>query len=301
MTKIDHAKTLRYQQIRKLTVEINDLVDDVLELTGYKSELNLNATYGGKYAKYIDIKNAVIDTPEQFIALYFQGFLRTLEELGIHARKGNCYFDAFLHIREHRTVLEWLKLFLTRTYLRKYDALSKKRPKVDEAEVWIGQNNATYGIFVTPRFKNGAWENDKSEIRNFKPMYWTIGHILATGFVIPDKEERFTFKDVEQYLLFFRNTLVRHSGSAHELAIADLYCEYVRGCGTKEDVPLLIPELRYGGKDIKHEHRLDFTVIDPQSLSKVGFELSPWSTHGRLSGTKGKTQIAINQEVTCPL
>src|SRR3546814_7922155 len=114
-------------------------------------------------------------------------------------------------------VLEWLKLCREHTYRRKYDAVSKKRQGVEEAEMWIGQRNAAYGIFVTPRFKNGVWENDKSEIRHFKPKYWTVGHILETGFVIPDENERITFNDVEQYLSFFHNTLVRNSGSAHEL------------------------------------------------------------------------------------
>src|SRR3546814_723386 len=216
MTKRDPAKTLRNRQIAKLTDEINELLDEVLDLTGYQNELSLNATYGGKYAEYIDIRNEVIDTPEQFVALYLQGFLRTLEGLGISARSGNRYYDAYAHVRKHKKVLKWLKLFLTRTYLRKYDALSKKRPGVEEAEIWIGQRNAAYGIFVTPRFKNGVWENDKSEIRHFKPKYWTVGHILETGFVIPDENERITFNDVEQYLSFFHNTLVRNSGRSEE-------------------------------------------------------------------------------------
>ena len=296
MATRDPAKTLRNQQIQKLTEQINDLLDETLELTGYEKEQSLNAKYGGKYAEYIDIKNEVIDSPEQFIALYFQGFLRTLEGLGIFARPGNNYYDAYLHVKRHKKVQQWLRLFLTRTYLRNYEALSKRRPRVEEAEIWIGQKNASYGILVTPRFKNGAWENDKSEIRHFKPKYWTIGHILETGFVIPDEDDRITFKDVDAYLSFFRNTLVRNSGSAHELAIAKLYCDFVKSRGTPEDVPLLIPELRYGGKEAKHEHRLDFTVIDPHSLSKVGFELSPWSTHGLITGTKGKTQKEINEE-----
>ncbi|MGJ7530777.1 hypothetical protein [Variovorax sp. GB1P17] len=175
-----------------------------------------------------------------------------------------------------------------RTYLRQYDALSKKRPLVEEAEIWIGQKNAAYGLLVTPRFKNGVWENDKSEIRHFKPRYWTIGHVWETGFVIPDEDECMHFTDVEQYLSFFRNTLVRNSGSTHELAIARRYCEFVRASEAPQEVPLLIPELRYGGKDVKNEHRLDFTIIDPFTLSKVGFELSPWSTHGLLTGTKGQ-------------
>ncbi|MGJ7530776.1 hypothetical protein [Variovorax sp. GB1P17] len=66
-----------------MTDEINDLLDDVLASTGFENEHSLNATYGGKHAEYIDVKNEVIDTPEQFVALYFQGFLRTLEGLGI--------------------------------------------------------------------------------------------------------------------------------------------------------------------------------------------------------------------------
>ena len=296
MAKRDPIITLRNQRIAQLTSQIDGLKADVLKLTKFVSELSLNSTYGGKYAEYIDIKNEVIDTPEQFIALYFQGFLRTLEGLGIYARTGNRYFDAFCHVKKDEKVQEWLRLFLTRTFLRNYDALSKARPRVEEAEIWIGQNNASYGVLITPRFKNNEWENDKSEIRHFKPKYWTIGHIMETGFVIPDEDDRINFEKIEDYLSFFRNILVRNSGSVHEKEIAKRYCQFVRDSEHPLDVPLLIPELRYGGKDTKHEHRLDFTIIDPHTLSKVGFELSPWSSHGAIAGTKGKTQKEINDE-----
>lgn len=296
MATRDPAKTLRNQHIAVLTDQIDNLKTEVLVLTGFKNELSLNATYGGKYAEYIDIKNAVTDTPEQFIALYFQGFLRILEDLGMFARSGNRYYDAFYHIKKHQKVQDWLRLFLTRTFLRNYDALSKARPRVEEAEIWTGQNNASYGILVTPRFEDGEWENDKSEIRHFKPKYWTIGHIIETGFVIPDEHDKIEFDEVEDYLSFFRNTLVRNSGSGHEREIAGRYCQFVRGSKYPLDIPLLIPELRYGGKDVKHEHRLDFTIIDPHTLSKIGFELSPWSSHGAIAGTKGKSQKEINDE-----
>lgn len=63
-------------------------------------------------------------------------------------------------------------------------------------------------------------------------------------------------------------------------------------------VPLLIPELRYEGRATKHKYRLDFCVINPISMQKTGFELSPWSTHGELTGTKGKTQKEINAEAS---
>ncbi len=296
MAKRDPEKTRRNKEIGALTEKIEVLKPVVLKLTKYENEHSLNGTYGGKYADYIDIKNEVIDTPEQFIALYFQGFLRTLEGLGIYARPGNPFYDAFLHIKKHDQVREWIYLFLTRTYLRNYEALSKARPSVEDAEIWIGQKNASYGILITPRFKNGKWENDKSEIRHFKPKYWTIGHVISTGLVIPNEDERITFKDIDQYLSFFKNTLVRNSGSPHEKEIAKRYCDFVQASDPPEDVPLLIPELRYGGIGMKHQYRLDFTVINPYNLAKVGFELSPWSTHGELTGVKGKTQKVVNEE-----
>ena len=45
-----------------------------------------------------------------------------------------------------------------------------------------------------------------------------------------------------------------------------------------------------------HKYRLDFTIINPYTLEKQGFEFSPWSTHGALAGTKNKTQKEINEE-----
>jgi hypothetical protein len=296
VAKRDPAKTRRNKEIGILTDRIKELQPIVLELTGYANEQSLNGTYGGKFATYIDIQNEVIDTHEQFAILYYQGFLKFLEDIGDSAKPGSAYFDAFLHFRKYEQVREWLNLFLERTYLRNYEALSKARPTIEESILWIGQENASYGLLITPRFKDGQWENDKSEIRHFAPKYWTINHIIETGLVIPSENDRITFKDIEQYLSFFKNTLVRNSGSHHEREIAERYCIFVRNSDLPGDVPLLIPELRYGGISRKHEYRLDFTIINPFNMGKVGFELSPWSTHGEITGIKSKTQKQINIE-----
>jgi hypothetical protein len=291
---------IRNKEIRALTKQIKELEPTVLELTNSENVHSLNGKYGGKYAEYIDILNAVIDTPEQFISLYYQGFLKKLEFIKQSYSKSqytnNAYFKNFEYLQEHEKVRRWLNLFLRRTFLKNYDSLSKNRPKLEDSVIWIGQNNASYGLLITPRFKNGQWENDKSEIRHFKPKYWTISHILKTGLVIPYEDEKINFCDIDQYLSFFKNTLVRNSGSPHEQEIAKRYCNFVRNAEEPENVPLLIPELRYGGISNQHKHRLDFTVIDPFNMSKVGFELSPWSTHGQLKGTKDKTQKQINEE-----
>ena len=167
-----------------------------------------------------------------------------------------------------------------------------------EAEVWIGQNSANYGLLVAPRFTRGDWENDKSEIRHVKPRYWTIGHVLTTGLVIPGKHKKMKFANVDSYLDFFENVLVRQTKSVYQVDLAERYSECVRASPEPLKVPLLIPELRYAGRDTKHRYRLDFCIIDPISLEKIGFELSPWSTHGELTGTKGKTQAQINAEAS---
>ena len=52
----------------------------------------------------------------------------------------------------------------------------------------------------------------------------------------------------------------------------------VRAAKEPLKVPLLIPEYRYEGRLPKHKYRLDFTIINPDTMDKVGFELSPWST-----------------------
>lgn len=156
--------------------------------------------------------------------------------------------------------------------------------------------NAVYGLLITPRFKNGNWENDVSEIRRFRQDYFTIGHILETGLVIPYENDKIKFNSVDEYLTFFKNVLVRLSGSPYELKIAELYCEYVRSSANPYKVPLLIPELRYNGLENNHVYRLDFTIINPITLEKHGFEFSPWSTHGYLGGIKGKTQKEVNEE-----
>lgn len=274
------------------TRKLNKILPEVMEITGYE-RLSLNAKIGGKNAEFMDINNEVILSPDHFVALWMKGLIRYLDDLGQYRERSNIY-ELLQYIQKHQVVRDYAFTFLERTYMRNYTALSKKRPKVEEAAMWIGQENATYGILVTPRFSNGNWENDVSEIRHFKKKYWTIGHVLETGLVVPFENEKIEFPNVEQYLKFFKNVLVRGSGSKYELEIANNYCELVRNSDDPEEIPLLIPEFRYGGLERKHKYRLDFTIIDPNTLNKYGFELSPWSTHGHLSGTKDKLQKDIN-------
>jgi len=293
MAKRDPEKTARNRIINALTKQLRLLLPKVLSETGIRSEYSLHGIYGSKFADYIDIKNEVVHSPEHFIALYLEGFQKKAEASGPDASHPH----NLERLRRSPNLQEYLFIFLKRTYLRNLEALSKKRPSVVEAVVWIGQNNADYGLLVTPRFnrRTGQWENDKSEIRHFSPLYWSIGHVLETGLVIPGRDEIIKFGSPEEYLNFFLNVIVRNSGSRYEYALANTYREYALSTPEPYRVPLLIPEFRYDGFSATHKYRLDFTIIDPYELTKIGFELSPWSTHGYLSKVKGLTQSEINK------
>lgn len=291
MTKRDPRKTARNKKIAAMKADLRAMLPQVLKETGIEDELSLNATIGHKTDYVIDLKNEIILSPDHYVALWTEGFKDCLLNGG-----GPAFRELFDLVRSSPAFKKYLYTFLQRSYLNHYEELCKKRPHVEDAEIWIGENHADYGLLVTPRFAHGDWENDKSEIRHFKPRYWTIGHVLKTGLVVPGNKSVMPFYDVDQYLTFFEHFLVRGTASSHQKKIAAMYSDFVRASKAPLDVPLLIPEFRYNGRVAKHEHRLDFCVIDPDTMDKVGFELSPWSTHGELKGTKDKTQKEINAE-----
>jgi len=293
MAKRDPAKTARNKKIESMKQELRAMLPQVLAHTGLADERSLNATIGGKAAEFIDLHHEVILSPEQYVTLYLKGFKAAMTPDG--ALFPNAHRRNYEMFKTSKAAQRYFMLFLKRSYLKHMDELSRVRPQLEESAIWIGQKNAEYGLFVTPRFVTGEWENDRSEIRHFPALYWTIGHVLRSGLCVPGDPDRITFASVDDYLTFFKNTLVRASGSVYERGIAKRYVEFVKAAPNPEQVPLLIPELRYGGLAAKHQYRLDFCIIDPFTMRKIGFELSPWSSHGYLAKIGGLTQAQINK------
>ena len=305
MTENQLFECRRKEQIEALTQKLDALLPGILARHIFNEEkpmdlksqqLSLNAKIGSKFNTYMNVTDTVITSADEFAALWFRGMIRYIqtEDRGREAARAAYQFQQML--AGDPQLLLYAQLFLKRTFLRNYYSLSKLRPPKEEAELWIGQNNADYGLLITPRFQNGEWENDVSEIRHFRRAYWTIGHVLDTGLVVPHRDQRITFSTVEDYLCFFQNAVVRLTGSPYQEDIAQRYCDFVRASKNPFLVPLLIPELRYGGLAVHHQYRLDFTIIDPYSLQKQGFELSPWSTHGHLDGAGSKSSKELNAE-----
>ena len=292
MAKRDPIKTARNKIVKGMKEDLRSLLPKVLKETGVHSESSLNALIGGKAAKYIDLHHEVILSPDAYAASYMDGMRSKMSPKGPFQ---NSHRDNYEIFRSSSAAKEYFMLFLKRSFLIHHDELARVRPHVDESAIWIGQNKADYGILVSPRYVKGTWENDKSEIRHFPKLYWTIGHVLHSGIVVDGDPDKIIFPDIESYLTFFKNVLVRASGSPYEKRIAELYVAYVKASPDPESVPLLIPEYRFEGKAKKHRYRLDFTIVNPFTMDKIGYELSPWSTHGYLTKLKGLTQAKINE------
>ncbi len=290
MTNSNLDKSARNKEIQKITKWLKCHIQQVLKETEVENIQSLHAHFSAHKAQYINLKEEKIPSVEHYISLFLDGLRADLS-----SKKKSTYTEFYDRLMQSDISRDYLYEFLRRTYLKQYESLSKNKPDFQSSEIWIGQNNADYGLLITPRFKDGSWENDESEIRHFEQSYWSIGHVIKTGFVIPDRDEKINFSNINDYLVFFEHTLVRHTASEYQRQIGKLYADYVRKSDNPDNILLLIPELRYQGRDKLHKYRLDFCVIDVNSNNKIGFELSPWSSHGRLSGTRNKNQQEINK------
>lgn len=293
MAKRDPNKTARNRMIQGIkdkrraiqAAVFNDL--KYFEGGKYCNEQSLNAFIGSKSDEYLHLHDDVISTPMEYVSRWLSGLKKATVQSKITGADPR-------HVRMHGLIhgnypnfKKYLSLFLESSFLKHYDEHYKTKPKLDESTYWFGNNDDEFGLLVTPRFVSGQWENDKSEIRHFKHPYWTLSHVMETGFRYMGEDKQRTFTKLDDYLQFFRD-LVRRTKSQYQLYIADRYIDYVSHHATPLSIPMLIPELRYDPFKNKHEHRLDFFIINPWSMEKSGFEFSPWSSHGQLKGATKK-------------
>jgi hypothetical protein len=300
MARRDPNKTARNHMIRAIKDQRRALQTSVfveledVENGKYCNEASLNAFIGSKSDEYIKLRDDVIKSPVEFKSKWLAGLKKV-----VAASKATGFDQR--HLRMHELISgeypnfqKYVSLFLEGSFLKHYEEHYKIKPKIDETEYWFGNNADEFGLLVTPRFANGRWENDKSEIRHFKHPYWTLSHLMETGLCYMDERKTRSFSMLIDYLQFFRD-LVRRTNSKYQLAVADEYIKYVNNHQEPLSVPVLIPELRYDPLKKKHQHRLDFLVVNPWSLEKYGFEFSPWSTHGQLKGAK-RSMSEYNKE-----
>jgi hypothetical protein len=292
------------KHIDDLSEELAEMREEVMERADYvefgpKEVASFHGIIGGKNNTYVDAVREVFLSPQQFVAEWTEG---ALEEARSHDdQERRTYGRAYQNHAVHRVlrflqddlIERYVEMFLERNFYRQYHARTRSKPEDALWELWFGAKHQEYGLFISPRYDDG-WENDVSEIRRATFDYWTIEHVLTSGFVVPGKTKVHKIIDMNHLFDMYHDVFVRATGSQHSAAFAKEYESFVRGQKRPEVIPFMIPEFRYEGAAVDHKHRLDFTILSASHGRKIGIELSPWSTHGRV--TRKKKLVASGGE-----
>lgn len=286
--------------VEDITKELRDIQEEALSRycaqTGRGRSLqSFHGTIGGKNNTYVDSVQTQFSDFKDFLGRWLHGLRCDLLSHG----RGNSTSAAYriAKLLQDPVIQKYTFLFLERNFYRNYVERTRAKPGPSLWKLWFGDNKVRWGLIIAPAYRNGEWTNDKSEIRRVRYKYWTVGHVLSEGLIDPDNNTPYTFTDLAQLLDFYRSILKRISNSNYEQAIADRYVRYLENSPKPLDEPFLIPELRYAGLTATHQYRLDFTVLNAHTMSLVGFELSPHSTHYFINGITRKTQREMNQEL----
>lgn len=263
---------------------------------------SFHAQMGSKNNLYIDsIRTRFIDH-DDFIAQWLCGLMksvkRQIEEgsFGKGRYKGADYY--LIQYLKDLSIRDYIFTFLARNFYRNFKERVRNKPNENLWSIWFGSGNLVWGLVIEPVLRDGCWTNDKSEMRRANYNYWTIGHILSTGFIDPNSDSPVRFSKPKEFLTFFKSVIARNSNSQYEREIADRYIDYLRKSDNLIQEPFLIPEFRYLGKEVKHIYRLDYTVLNPYTMIMTGFEISPASTHVFVKQAKDKTQKHLNLELS---
>lgn len=285
------------KQIDDLTKILVSQREKVMAKAGYKAFGNVeiasfHGVIGGKNNEYVDAIRQVFLSPEQFISEWKSGALAAAAERDAYELKtyGKRYQNSAVHdivrMLKDPLIAPYIDIFLERNFYKQHHARVRAKPEDALWEIWFGPKNQEYGLFITPRYRDDKWENDVSHIRRAGFEYWTIGHVLTSGFVIPGKPKIHTVGSVADLFNLYQNVFVRSAGSVHAEGFASAYEAFVLKQKDPHSIPFLIPEFRYEGATGPHKHRLDFTLLSASRNLKIGIELSPWSTHGRVKNKK---------------
>lgn len=247
---------------------------------------SLHGTIGLNKSRSLDLVHGAWTNHEDYIASWLSG-LKDIIQSG-----KNIVLKDYMKID---IVREYILFFLERDFYRHYKVRIKAKPQENLWSIWFGSEQLFWGLLIAPRFIEDNWENKPALVRKVEFKYWSVGHVMTTGIVDPENNKIISFRDIEDFLTFYESILKRVSNSIYEKAVFDFYCEYIRNSQDPFSEPFLIPEFRYEGINQKHKYRLDFTILNSETGERIGFELSPQSTHMAVEGIRSQTQVQMNE------
>lgn len=294
---VDKSALVELDQLisKELKAIENEALDLYSAITGRPHSIqSFHATIGSKNNTYVDSVRTQFADFEDFKGQWLLGLRTDVQHHKNYPESSACRIARLL---QNPLIQRYTFLFLERNFYRNYVERTRAKPDMSLWRMWFGDNHLLWGLIIAPVFKQDLWTNDKSEMRRADYTYWTVGHVMAEGLVDPHSKTPYHFAKLSNLLDFYRSVLKRVSNSMYEQDIADRYISYLENSEDPMAEPFLIPELRYAGLEAKHRYRLDFTVLNAHTMSFVGFELSPHSTHYFMQGITKKTQKEMNLEL----
>lgn len=297
LTDEEQRNELIGQLDEELAARRKDVLNRASYLLGFNvSVSSLHGKIGGKNNIYTDCVNDTFINFQDFYSAWLNEFNNRCERNKVKLYEGGSLSD-LLTLFSDKAIKEYTELFLERNFIKNYFARVRNKPEESLWKIWFG-NEVVFGLFIAPTIcADGRIRIDKSEIRRANYNYWTIGHIMYTGFYDPENNEFYRFSNVGEFFKLYDNILKRLSKSPYEKEVYARYIDYLYHSKDVLSEPFLIPEFRYEGLEKKCKYRVDFTILNPYTFKFVGFELSPSSTHMSLTGIKDKLQKDINEEL----
>lgn len=276
MTRLIRQEELTLEELEaQLSAELIANQESVLKKFSIEKDKDcslpsLHGTIGGKNRQYADVVNNQFSDPKEFIAYWLKGFIDYV---------GDYRYSPLRNLLKDEEFRNYTFTFLERNFYRNLIARTRFKPDDNLWSIWFGSGKLVWGLVIAPAYRNEMWTNDVSEIRRADYRYWTIGHVMATGLIDPLSATPLKFGSIGDLLTFYRSILKRVSNSQYEQSFCDFYIDYLSASKEQLEEPFLVPEFRYAGLEVEHEHRLDFTILNPHTRDLIGFELSPHSTH----------------------
>ncbi|QOG04657.1 topoisomerase II [Flavobacterium sp. MDT1-60] len=288
--EIESLKQLDEEMTSELEAMLPEVLHNFSKEKGRACSVHsLHGTIGGKNNTYVDSIRTQFSDPNDFKAKWLEGFIAYI---------GDKSYSPLRNLMKDKTFRNYTLTFLERNFYRNLLARTRIKPNESLWKIWFGGGKFFWGLIIAPTFREKIWTNDVSEIRRANYMYWTVGHVMETGLIDPENNGSYKFDKLDDLLNFYRSILKRVSNSQYEKEIFDHYVEYLKCSEDPFSEPFLIPELRYAGLEVDHEHRLDFTILNSHTMDMIGFEFSPHSTHMSVSKIKDKLQKDVNSELS---
>lgn len=235
---------------------------------------SFEATIGSKAPLYADIRNLRYFSAEEYRNTWFEGLISQTKK-----------YDNIRKLMRNEILRIYAILFIERSFLNNKEKYQKEKIKKNECEIFLGNNNKVFGIFIAPRqAPDNEWYSYDVKKLKVKYNYLTLGQLVSEGILEGHIREDGKFNaqlikitNFDDIRKFYDN--FKKSGSPFEPAFIDEYIKYAISCTDWKNVPILLPEVRWNKKFIKHKYRVDYLIINYVNQNRLAIELSPVSTH----------------------